>query len=83
MVQNQNTYIKDTSDFITKIEGMILPQNCILTSYDVTSMYTNMRFDELLGAVERHYNVTNIQGHINIPCPDVEDIIFFTARHPR
>ena len=35
-----------------------------------------MTFDDLLGAVERAYNATNIQGRINIPCPDAEDLIF-------
>ena len=35
-----------------------------------------MTFDELIGAVERAYNATNIQGRINIPCPDAEDLIF-------
>lgn len=34
------------SDFILRIESLIVPENTILVTYDVTIMYTNMEFDE-------------------------------------
>ena len=39
-------------------------------------MFTNLAFDELLIAVRSAYAPTFIQGHMDIKCPDVEDIIF-------
>ena len=45
-MQKQSTYIKDTADFINKIETLELPANVPIITYDVTSMYTNMEFDE-------------------------------------
>lgn len=59
IVQKQNSDIKDTSDFILKIESLIVPENAILVTYDVTSIYTNMEFDELLHSVEKAYLADN------------------------
>ena len=75
IVQNQLTYIKDTTDFINKIESLCLPQNIILVTYDVTSMYTNMEFPELLSAVEEAYK-TSIKPDKDLPYPDVSDLVF-------
>ena len=50
IVLKQETYIKDTSDFIHKIESLHIPNNCLLAAYDITSMYTNLTFNELLSA---------------------------------
>lgn len=53
IVKKQSTFIKNTTDFINKIEALCLPSQIILITYDVTSIYTNMHtmyameFDEL------------------------------------
>lgn len=52
LVQKQDTYLRDSKDFINHIEKTICPNNLILASYDITSMYTNMTVNELLSAVE-------------------------------
>lgn len=75
IVQKQNSYIKDTSDFILKIESLIVPENVILVTYDVTSMYTNMEFDELLHSVEKAYLADN--SSLELPRPYSSDLIFF------
>ena len=36
------TYIKDTPDFLSKIKDIIVPENSILFSLDVDSLYTNI-----------------------------------------
>ena len=56
LVQRQDTYIKDTNEFIKKIESTICPHNIVLCVYDLTSMYTNMHIQELIEAVERAFN---------------------------
>ena len=38
----QKSYIKDTTDFINFVEKRIIPQDTILVSMDVTSLYTNI-----------------------------------------
>ena len=53
IVKTQSTYLRDSSDFIVKIENLKPNADCILVSYDVTSLYTNMEFSELLTAVEK------------------------------
>ena len=75
IVKKQSTYIKDTTDFINKIESLTLPQNILLITYDVTSMYTNMEFSELLTAVEEAYR-NNEKEMCNLPYPDTNDLVF-------
>ena len=45
------SYIKDTTDFIRKIENILVPEDCILVTFDVTSLYTNIPNDEGINAV--------------------------------
>jgi len=40
ITQMQESYLKDTTDFINFIEKTNLPKNIILVSMDVTSLYT-------------------------------------------
>ena len=51
------SYIKDTTDFIRTIESIQIPENCILASFDVTSLYTNIPNNEGMAAVSRFLNV--------------------------
>ncbi|XP_062592673.1 uncharacterized protein LOC134254146 [Saccostrea cucullata] len=75
IVQKQSTYIKDTTDFINRIETLKLPADVLMITYDVTSMYSNMEFDELLSAVNEAYQSAN-KPQRDIPYPDAEDLIF-------
>ena len=75
IVQTQSTYIQDTRDFISKIEALNLPPGAILITYDVTSMYTNIEFDEILSAVRVAYeNAHNSPSEI--PYPETSDLVF-------
>lgn len=53
IVPLQWTYTKDTTYFINEIEKITLPNDTIMASFDVTSMYTNMEHVEILDAIER------------------------------
>ncbi len=49
------SYVKDTTDFINKIEQVDhLPQDTILVTFDVKSLYTNIPNDEGIQAVLEH-----------------------------
>ena len=68
IVQLQDTYIKDTTDFINTIEGITLPRTVLLITYDITSMYTNLSFNEIIEAVENALNCnSNIEYNIRRP----------------
>jgi hypothetical protein len=41
-VQKSSTYLKDTADTIRKIEGLKFPDNTILASIDIVSMFTSV-----------------------------------------
>ena len=75
IVNTQSTYIRDSSDFILKIEGIKLPLDCLLICYDVTSLYTNMQFDELISAVETAYSQFDKTVY-NIPAPPTKHLSY-------
>ena len=55
IVQKLKSYIKDTTDFITKLEKIKeLPKGAILVTLDVKSLYTNIPHNEGINAVARY-----------------------------
>ena len=68
IAQQQESYLKDTTDFINFIEKTKIPKGVILVSMDVTSLYTNIPQEEGINLVctayETFYNDT-----IPIPKP--------------
>ena len=53
----QPSYVKDTFDFIHKIKQVTnLPQNTLLVTCDVESMYTNINNEDGLAAVQFFFN---------------------------
>ena len=64
LVIKQHTYIKDTTDFIRKIEKIRVPDEALIIVQDYESMYTNIVNDEAINAV---YNtLSNDHMHQNI-----------------
>ena len=50
-MKRQPTYIKDTTDFIRKLEEIKVPNEALLVILDIVSMYTNTPHDEATAAV--------------------------------
>uniref|UniRef100_A0A1A8LVX6 Reverse transcriptase domain-containing protein n=1 Tax=Nothobranchius pienaari TaxID=704102 RepID=A0A1A8LVX6_9TELE len=46
------SYVKDTYDFVEKIKKIVLPENCILFTMDVDSLYTNIDITEGITAIK-------------------------------
>ena len=74
IVKKHNTYIKDTRDFINKIERLIVPKSALLVTYDVTSLYTNLRFNDLLSSL-RYELENNMDIKYDIPRPSTENLV--------
>ena len=55
IAQQQESYLKDSKDFINFIENKKLPKNTILASMDVTSLYTNIPQEEGITTVCKAY----------------------------
>jgi len=55
IAQSQQSYIKDTTDFINFVEKTKIRQNTILVSMDVTSLYTNIPHEEGIETVCQSY----------------------------
>ena len=51
LATNHPSYIKDTHDFLKKIEQIKIPQNSFFVTLDVDSLYTNINNKEGLAAV--------------------------------
>ena len=53
LAEKLQSYIRDTSDFITELRVLgQLPARCYLATLDVSSLYTNIDIDEGLTIVE-------------------------------
>jgi hypothetical protein len=57
-------FIKDTYDFISKIRNQVIPSNSFLVTGDVSSLYTNMRFDRTLTTVSEAFNKTDMHSKL-------------------
>ena len=55
LAKSQNSYLKDTKDFINFIEKTKIPQNSFIVSLDVTSLYTNIPQEEGIETVCKSY----------------------------
>ena len=75
IVQNQHTYIKDTADFIRKIENIKPPADCWLCSFDISQMFTNCPINELLSAVKIAYSDFD-KANFKMKCPPTDDLIY-------
>jgi hypothetical protein len=53
IVTQQSTYVRDTSDFINKIEQAIIPENAILVVADIESMYTNIQHKDAISSIRK------------------------------
>lgn len=56
---NHPAHIKNTADLINKLSNIILPQNVILFTMDVESLYTNMCLKRTLAIVKNHFKIIN------------------------
>ena len=59
------SYVKDTTDFINKIKDLTVPDNAILATMDVSSLYTNIPNDEGIEAVCETLSQNNYPTTIN------------------
>lgn len=46
-VKRTRIFIQDTTDFINKVEGVIISSSSLILSFDVVSLYTNILHEEL------------------------------------
>ena len=73
IVKSSRWYIKDTGELIKLIENLKLPDSIVLGSYDISSMYTNMVYSEILSSVENAYD--NREHTYCIPKPPKKDLL--------
>ena len=74
IVKKQNTYIKDIRDFINKIERLVVPKSELLVTYDATSLYTNLRFSDLLSSL-RHELENSMDICYDILRPSTDNLV--------
>ena len=70
----QESYIKDTTDFINFIENTQIPDNVILATVDVSSLYTNIPQEEGIEIVCRYYE-DHYEQKLPIPTNDIRELM--------
>lgn len=74
IAKSQQSYLKDTTDFINFIETTELPEETFLVSLDVTSLYTNIPQQEGINTICRAYE--NFYGEKKpIPTHSLREIL--------
>ena len=63
IVQKQPIYIKDTTDFINKLDMIEIPEKALLVTLDVVSMYTNTLQAEAIKAVAHVFDSESALHH--------------------
>ena len=67
LVKSLKAYIKDTTDFINKIEELKnIPDNAILVTMDIKALYTNIPHTEGINAVAKCLEKTNIDASTRV-----------------
>lgn len=61
-VVQAKSYIKDTTDFISKVEGTPVPATSVILSFDVTSLYTCIPQEDARAVVEYFFSCDDYQG---------------------
>ncbi|XP_056425783.1 uncharacterized protein LOC130367391 [Hyla sarda] len=69
-------FIRDTSDLLQKIECLEIPDNCIIASFDVVSLYTSIQHDGGVESVTRSL-MPAFLGYLNSRLSDIS----FTLTH--
>ena len=70
----QESYIKDTTDFINFIENKQIPNNVVLATLDVCSLYTNIPQEEGIDVVCRYYE-DHYEQKLPIPTSDLQELM--------
>ena len=70
----QESYIKDTTDFINFIENTQIPDNVILATLDVSSLYTNIPQEDGIKIVCRYYE-DHYEQKLPIPTNDLRELM--------
>ena len=52
-VENLPSHIKDTIDYLKKMENLTIPENTTLVTMDVTFLYTNIPHDDGIAACRK------------------------------
>jgi len=70
----QESYIKDTTDFSNFIENTQIPDNVVLATLDVSSLYTNIPQEEGIDVVCRFYE-DHYEQKLPIPINDLRELM--------
>ena len=73
IAMKQESYIKDTTDFINFIENTQIPDNFVLATLDVSSLYTNIP-QEGIDVVCRYYE-DHYEQKLPIPTSDLRELM--------
>ena len=64
-MEKLDSYVKDTSDFLRKVDNFRMPDGGFLFTMDVRSLYTNIPYDEGEIAVEEYLSRKHPRNFVN------------------
>ena len=72
------SYLKDTNDFLLKVTNKPIPENVLLVTGDITSLYTNMNLNRTLATVKKMFSTYPDPAR---PDTQLLDLLEITLKH--
>ena len=69
------SYVKNSFDLLEKTQNLVIPDDHILISLDVRSLFTNVTKDLVLSALDKIYNIINRK--CKVPFCEIIDTVNF------
>ncbi|XP_072164257.1 uncharacterized protein [Diadema setosum] len=79
VLHNIESYVKDTNDFLNRLDNIQLPPNCTLVTLDVVSLYTNIPHSDGVNALRRF--LTKHDPSSDMPIEDICCLAQFILKH--
>lgn len=76
IINRNNYYIKDSWHFRDKMKNKTIPEDHVLVSLDVVSLYTNIPTELALEVVEKRWNI--LQAYTSLPLEEFLDAVRMT-----
>ena len=62
-------FVKNSLHVLNKLNGLLIPDDYILVSFDVTSLFTNISLERVVESIQRRYNT--IRNFTNVPLDEL------------
>ena len=64
-IRKPPSFVKNSLEVVNRLNGLLIPDESILVSFDVASLFTNISLERVIESIQRRYNT--IRNFTNVP----------------